>query len=826
MTGVQSEMGRVPRGARRSAWGRAALLVACVFLACGPDGHPGEGAGVDRIVLVTIDTLRADHVGCYGSDSAHTPTLDGLARAGIRFDQAISPAPLTLPSHASLMTGLDPPSHGVRDNARSPLASDVPLLAERLRDRGLATGAFVGAAVLDPRFGLDRGFDVYDADLGFRRASGAAFAFPERRADRVIDSALAWLDAAGDRFFVWVHLYDPHADYDPPAGFAMAMPDDPYAAEIAFADAQLGRLKERVDADWPAGGTLWVVTSDHGESLGEHGESTHAYTLYDATQRVPLVMAGAGLPAGRVVDGVVRLIDVAPTILAIAGAEALPDVDGRDLAETWNEGGAEPRAAHVETLATQIDMGWSPLLGVRTDRWKYVRAPRPELYDLEDDPRELRNLADLLPDEVARLDRAVEAALARTRHGAPMDLDPALKDRLESLGYVVEDAPLAPGDLGRVGGPDPKDHLSSVEALNRAAVWLAEGRSDEVLSLLDEVDTDAPRAWRLRGRAALTSRRLDLARRSADALARQGVVGEAFVIRGNASMIEGDLAAAESAFRVGLEHDPDRPALWLGLARLSGRRGDRAEEEFAYRSLIERAPEAIEPRWRLAALLIASGRTEEGRAWLDGLPETELRKPAVAASIARAELEAGDRESAIARLESASAARPDHLDLHRILARSLAHDGRWADSIPHREAIVRLSPGDPAAKNDLAWHLAMAERDLDRALAMARAAIATGGGTAAFLDTLATVHWLRGEPALALEATRRAEALGGPDDAHLWFVRASALAELGRVDDARRALARSRAARGSHEPSWSDRADALARSLGGEAPAARPPGAG
>ncbi|MGH7288273.1 MAG: sulfatase, partial [Myxococcota bacterium] len=322
---------------------------------------------VDRVVLVTLDTVRADRVGCYGAEGAETETLDAIAARGVRFEFAISPAPITLPSHATLLTGLDPPEHGVRHNAQFRLAAGVPTLAEAMRAGGLATAAFVSAFVLDARFGLARGFDIYDDGLGLGAEAHLLTGVESRTGDRTVDAALAWLERAPERFLLWLHLYDPHATYDPPEPFASRFGPRRYEAEIAFADAQLARLLARVSERWGEGGTLVVVTSDHGESLGEHGEPTHTLGIYDATQRVPLLLAGPGLPAGRVVrDALARLSDVAPTVLALAGLPPLEGASGQSLLSLVGGEPATPRVAWLETLATQLDFGWSPLLGVRT----------------------------------------------------------------------------------------------------------------------------------------------------------------------------------------------------------------------------------------------------------------------------------------------------------------------------------------------------------------------------------------------------------------------------------------------------------------------------
>ena len=344
-----------------------ALAAALISAGC-------AGSRPERVVLVTIDTLRADHLSCYGARAPQTPHLDALARSGVRFATAIAPTPLTLPSHASLLTGLDPHHHGVRNNGTFALESAIPTIATRMREQGFATAAFLGAVVLDRQYGLARGFDVYDDAMSVRRHLGDT-GLAERRADRVVDAVLDWLPLAPDRFLLWVHLYDPHADYDPPLPFKKTWAAAPYAGEVAFADAQLGRLLDAVDARWPDGRTLVVVTSDHGESLGEHGEPSHAYTLYDATQRVPLLMRGPGFPAGQVVETPVRLVDVAPTILARLSSAPFAEADGTDLSSLVADRDRAGRVAYLETLAPQLDLSWSPMLALRTPDWKYSRRP-------------------------------------------------------------------------------------------------------------------------------------------------------------------------------------------------------------------------------------------------------------------------------------------------------------------------------------------------------------------------------------------------------------------------------------------------------------------
>jgi hypothetical protein len=525
------------------------------------------------VVLITLDTLRADHVGSYGASQAHTPNLDTIATAGVRFDTAISPTPLTLPSHTSLMTGLDPPEHGVRHNAVERLGGGIPTLAEHFRAAGYATAAFVGALVLDRRFGLDRGFEVYDDAMAGRVSATVGFA--ERPADRVVDAALAWLDGAPERFFLWVHFYDPHANYRPPPGFAAAFASRPYAGEIAFADAQLGRLLAELRGRWPEDGTLLLATSDHGESLGEHGEPTHSYSIYEATQHVPLLMSGPGLPRGLALTAPVRLVDVAPTLLALAGAEPLPDIAGRDLRPLIDGSEQGQRTAYVETLATRRDYGWSPLLGLRTARFKYIRAPRPELYDLRTDPRELRDIAAAKPETAERLDgllsERLAAAAPRSDASLAVGLGEADRARLRSLGYVVpaRGAAVAPADA-EVGGPDPKDEIGLLRVLAEARRDVDAGRLAAALARISDTGDQGTAVAAMRASIAVATGDYELAERDARAvLASQPDRPDVLIILGRALAGQARLVAARAAFESAALLDPASSSARTYLGRVS-----------------------------------------------------------------------------------------------------------------------------------------------------------------------------------------------------------------------------------------------------------------
>jgi arylsulfatase A-like enzyme/Flp pilus assembly protein TadD len=687
------------------------VLCGIALGALGGCGAPASPAP-KRVVLVTIDTLRADHVGCYGALGAHTPQLDTIAALGVRFEVALSPVPLTLPAHASLMTGLDPPGHGVRHNSVHRLGPEPETLAERLRGAGYATAAFVGARVLDRRFGLGRGFDVYD-DRSSGRVS-AATGFAERPADAVVDAALGWLRGAPERFFLWVHFFDPHADYRPPPGFASAFANDLYSGEIAFVDAELGRLLGAIEARWGVEDLAVVATADHGESRGEHGELTHAYSLYDATQRVPLVLRGPGLPRGRVAPGPASLLDVAPTLLAWVGVPPLPEAEGRDLRLLAEQSELGPRALYLETLATQLDFGWSPLQAVWVERLKYVRAPRPELYDLESDPGETLNRASSEAGRVAELDGRLDALLAgRHRVPRPAHLGEAERDALRALGYVVPEGEMAPEDLGRVGGEDPKDHVGALRELALVQVALAQDRPQEALQRLDRLPYQT---------------------------------GQIVVHRAAAALAAGDPVRAEREARAVLVAEPGRSDARLLLARSLSEQGRQGEAD---RALAELPPELVPAAW-------------------------------VALRAARAELAEGRGEAALRRLALARERFPDDPSLARGHGDLLEAGGRLEEALAAREAALVLAPADAGACNDVAWTLAALQRDLDRALVLARRAVEGDGEEPAFLDTLATVLLARGDAHAALTLVERAlPSARGSTREHLLALRASAQAQLG-----------------------------------------------
>jgi arylsulfatase A-like enzyme len=421
-------------GSRR--WIVGAGLAACLL---GCPSPPQEHLGpVENVLLVSIDTLRSDYLGAYGAAFGASPRIDALAERSVVFRHAVSSNPITLPAHSTLLTGLHPTRHEVHDNTTYRLSESNVTLAELLRPHGFRTGAIIGAQVLDERFGLAQGFDQYDDD--FDQTPGEEFHSVERSAQEVTRRAVAFLRReANERFFLFVHYYDPHQDWNAPAEYALRFPDNGYVAEIAYTDAQLGVLFDSLDELGLADSTLVVVTADHGESLGAFGERSHAFFVYQVTQSVPLIVHVPGMRRRRDVDRVAGLVDVVPTVLAQLSLERPDYLEGRDLAPLWSDDPPPPdgRVLLAESL-TPTKLDCNPLFAAIGDRWKYIHTRRPELYDLSTDPYEQHDRIDDESEIASRLRAAIEELVAERSDptAGRYDVDAETLAGLERLGYL------------------------------------------------------------------------------------------------------------------------------------------------------------------------------------------------------------------------------------------------------------------------------------------------------------------------------------------------------------------------------------------------------
>jgi len=470
--------------------GLAALGALALSAGCGDGGRPHD------LVLVSIDTLRADRLGSYGREGAGTPQLDRLARRGARFSDAMAPAPITLPSHASLFTGLDPSHHGVRHNGYYALDTRATTLAERLRAEGFRTGAFVASVALAARHGLDQGFERY-TEPGVDRSRGLFF-LGERSARDVNRDALAWLDeiAPRERVFLFVHYMEPHAPFEPPEPELTRFADDRYQGEVAASDRAVGELLAGLAARGRLRRALVAVVGDHGESLGEHGEPSHGIFVYQSTLHVPLILAGPGVPASRVVDEPVSLIDLMPTLLAAVGLPS--EVDGLSLWPILRGGSLAARALYGESFAPRLDFGWSELRVWRRGPEKWIAAPRPELYDLERDPGERLDLAQREPERGSALAGELAAYLADGADASRrIELPAQARQALDALGYLSA----AHEGGGSEARPDPKDRIADAAALERATRLGQRGRFDEAVDELHALTRRQPTLFDARLRA-------------------------------------------------------------------------------------------------------------------------------------------------------------------------------------------------------------------------------------------------------------------------------------------------------------------------------------
>jgi len=456
--------------------------------------------GGPNVVLITIDTLRADHIGCYGYGQIRTPNIDALAADGARFERAYTPVPVTLPSHTVMFTGTYPMLSGMHDFAANKLNPTQPTLASVLKEHGYATAAVIGSAVLDSRFGLNRGFDFYYDHFDFNRLQESNLEEMERPGNLVADVALDWLSKNYSRkFFLWMHLYDPHYPYRPPPPYASEYKDRPYDGEIAFADAQVGRLIRFLKSKGRYANTLIVLSGDHGESLGEHGEKTHGFFIYN----VPFIIHLPGGPSPRValpriVPHLVSLADLMPTVLQTLKLNIPPQVQGRNLLPMIRaKEPEEARSLYGETFLPRLHFNWSELRGIETANYHFIDAPRPELYDLAHDPGETQNLyaeKKAVAEEMrARLAALIRQYSAGQELAEKTGLDPALMERLKSLGYAGFSGGGSPTITDRAL-PDPKDRIQVYELISDAIAQSQHGdysNSTEKLNLALKTEPDS-----------------------------------------------------------------------------------------------------------------------------------------------------------------------------------------------------------------------------------------------------------------------------------------------------------------------------------------------
>ena len=550
---------------------RAALAMGAFLLLAPLSARPAD----TNVLLITVDTLRADRLGCYDKGRGPTPVVDALAARGALFERAFAHNPTTLPSHANILSGLTPLAHGVSENSKSVFPAGLPTMAGDLKAAGYATAAFIGAFPLDSRFGLDRGFDVYDDAFGAE--AGLEGAFKERRAAEVVAAASAWIARQTGKWFCWIHLWDPHAPYAPPEPFLSRFKQDPYAGEVAYVDAEIGVLFGELGARRLTDRTLVVLTADHGEALGEHGELTHSFFAYNSTLHVPLIIAGPGVTARRVAANVAH-IDIWPTVRELLGLGPRPSLQGRSLAGLMATGKAEDRPIYFESMEPFFDKGCAPVRGFVRGRTKFIDTPIPEVYDLAADFGESKNLAEKsalgpLRRDLAALVKALSSAAAG--QGGRV-ADAQTRERLRSLGYSA--APVAQPKTAYGPSDDVKSVLPFEQRLERAILLGDRGQAADGIRELESLVTDKKDftpAYVYLARALMAQGRAGDAVRALDAGVREYPANYALLSAFGSLLVElqQDDRAAEILTRAiaVIDFDPDA---WNNLGGVRMRKGD------------------------------------------------------------------------------------------------------------------------------------------------------------------------------------------------------------------------------------------------------------
>jgi arylsulfatase A-like enzyme/Tfp pilus assembly protein PilF len=656
-----------------------AVLVGAICLATASVASP------PNIVLITIDTTRADRMGFLGSKRGLTPNLDMLADESAVFTRAYSQAPLTVPSHSTILTGTYPQFHQVND-FQVPLIKELPYAPEILRQHGYRTGAFVGAIVLDPAAGLarglERGFDTYDAGFHQRGPGDDRYSSTERRGGEVVAHALAWLsEHPQGPFFIWVHLYDAHDPYDPPEPFKTKYSSAPYDGEIAYMDSAIGSFLAELRARGLYDGALIAVMADHGEALGDHGEDTHGFFLYDETIHVPLLIKPPGIrkagtqparrSAGQTIDSRVGLVDVMPTILQAAGVTVPREVQGESLTmmmKAWlaDEPGQDPapdtvpdRPSYAETDYPQRMFGWSALRALRTGKYLYIQAPRQELYDQSVDPKAERDLSassSAVTTTLASQLASFRAKTASSREASKSAFDPEAQAKLAALGYAMS-SNIAAKPVAKIAGADPKDKIEIGNLLHRAYLLVDDQRYQDAIPLLREViakDPDTPLAYAQLGQSLVSLQQYR----------------EAIPVLRRAVKLNPELT---------LSH------FQLGQALIES--GDTTEATTELETVATRVPQ-----WKEAHLLLQVAYAQTGRL---SKAITECKK--------------------VLELD------PDHYGSNLLLGRLLVLKGSYAAAVPNLKKAAALDPKAPEPHLFLAEAYVQSKRKADAARELAEA---------------------------------------------------------------------------------------------------------
>lgn len=681
---------------RRTRFARVAVALAVAVAAGVASGwlygrlHQHE---IRNVVFISLDTCRADRLSCYGYRRKTTPHIDAVAREGVLFRDALTPVPFTLPAHSSVMTGTYPPTHGVHLNNGGHLADSNLTLAEILREAGYQTAAFVGAFVLDSRFGLNQGFDTYDFQETKKSRKDD---YDERTAEEVNRPALAWLGKhATQPFFLFLHYFDPHQPYEPPSPYASLYADDLYAGEIAYMDSCIGAVVDRLRALGAYDKTLLIIAGDHGQGLGEHGEATHGYFIYNSTLRVPLIIRAPGGTKGSQVEGNVSLVDIVPTVLDLIGLKTPAQVEGVSLRRCLERGKIRDglRAVYAEAILPAT-FGCGPLHGIVAGPWKYVRAPKQELYDLDRDPGEQRNVAGKEPQVAQKLRGQLDAMLQRMGGAAHQEqrasVDIEAVRRLQSLGYAGGGFTPATAAFDP-SIEDPKDFLPLYNRWLEAHELYIAGHNERAKKAFQDLVSQRPNlitAYRYLAKMAFEDHRAGDARQyvaiitsllsSTNDVSRRVPVSEA-----NYTMV----------------------CCYNDLAKALVSEGKFDEAVVEYEKILRIEPGAAEIHNDLGNVLQQQGRYAEAIGHYERAAQLNQRRPEVKYNLARALVEIGELPEAMGYYEQALQIRPDYADAHFHLGVALQQAGRLSEAIGHYEQALRIEPDSAQTHYNLAMAL-------------------------------------------------------------------------------------------------------------------------
>jgi arylsulfatase A-like enzyme/Flp pilus assembly protein TadD len=640
---------------------KTVICAVAPLIAWGSIGCSREPAPPRNVLLVTIDTLRADALGAYGNPRAATPVLDRLAHSGLRFDNARAHNVVTLPSHANILTGRLPIDHGVRDNAGFRFPQGEETLATWLKARGFRTGAFISAFPLDSRFGLARGFDEYD-DRFVDATARPAMLEQERRGTETVAAAMRWIQAQDQSspWFCWVHVYEPHYPYAPPAPYDARFASDPYAGEVAAVDDLLRPLLQPVLDAGDSTRTLVVLTSDHGEALGDHGEATHGIFAYESTLEVPLIVYYPPMLKARTISSPAGHVDIAPAILGTLGIQRFSGMRGRNLIDESASVDAQSNVTYFEALSGSLNRGWAPLTGVVADGMKYIDLPVAELYDLRSDPQERNNLAGARSKEVADL-RARLAAFAGgdiKRTGEDADT----RRRLQSLGYVASTA--GTGPRAYTPDDDPKHLIRHEAALQHVVDLYMNGKIAEALAAARSLTDEQPRM-----RIAL----MQLAHLEREA---------------------GNAAAAIAALQRALKLNPSDPEVAALLGAYLTGAGRHADAIALLRPYADGAAADSQVLVTLALALARDKQTNEALALVERARAADPSNAMLFVDKGTIQLLAGNQSDARKAFEAALALNPDVARAHRSLAVMAMEEVRPDVALTHWRAAARIDPAE------------------------------------------------------------------------------------------------------------------------------------